>query len=545
LAGKLSKLRQTIGELTSGSPDSSGGILKVLLITGTLAEDIVRRHAQGSKVEVDIRVLKIAVAALLTPETIAAELKRAKLMGFDMILVPGLVRGDTSTVSEAVGIPTFKGSKYAADLPTVLDSISEVQLSTKTPADDLLREKLLQKALAELENVEKNKAGLLKNSGNMLIKDLAIGRDFPMRVMAEIVDAPLIGKEEVTRIAKHYVKLGADIIDIGMVAGENRSKDARDLVKIAKQAVNVPISIDTLNPEEIREAVAAGADLVLSGDAGNLEFIAPFAKDIPIVIIPTNQREGYFPKSVSDRVVFLEKLVAKAKRLGISRILGDLILEPSNVLDSLIAFRDFAARNQDVPLFVGVSNVTELMDADSVGVNALLARISSELGASILLATEKSDKAKGTVHEEVLASKMMFLAKKRGSVPKDLGIDLLVLKDKRNREEAYDKELEKHARVKVASNESEPIVLDEHGSFRIVIDRVNKNIVAINFASSERDKPINIIKGKTAEGVYTEIDRLGLVTRLDHSAYLGRELAKAEIALHTDKEYIQDCQVFK
>jgi dihydropteroate synthase-like protein len=519
--------------------------LRVLLITGTLAEEIVRRHAQGSKVEVDIRVLKIPVAALLTPETIAAELKRAKLMGFDMILVPGLVRGDTSTVSETVGIPTFKGSKYAADLPTVLDSIGEVQLSTKTPADDLLREKLLQKALAELDNVEKNKLSLLKNSGNMLIKDLAVGRDFPMRVMAEIVDAPLMGKEEVTRIAKHYAKLGADIIDIGMVAGENRSKDAGDIIETVKKGVNVPISIDTLNPEEIREAVAAGADLVLSGDEGNLEAIAPFVKDTPIVIIPTNQREGYFPRSVSDRVVFLEKLVAKARQLGISRILGDLILEPSNVLDSLIAFRDFAARNQDLPMFVGVSNVTELIDADSVGVNALLARISSELGASIMLATEKSDKAKGTVYEEVLASKMMFLAKKRGSVPKDLGLDLLVLKDKRNREEPYDRELEKHARIVVASNEFDPVVLDEHGSFRIVIDRMNENIVAIHFASSERDKPINIIKGKTAESVYTEIARLGLVTRLDHSAYLGKELEKAEIALHTDKEYIQDTPVFK
>ena len=79
------------------------------------------------------------------------------------------------------------------------------------------------------------------------------------------------------------------------------------------------------------------------------------------------------------------------------------------------------------------------MDADSVGVNALLARLSQEVDASILLATEKSDKTKGTVAEEVAAAKMMFLAKKRGSVPKDLGIHLLILKDKRNREEPYDK----------------------------------------------------------------------------------------------------------
>jgi len=518
--------------------------LKVLLITGTLAEDIVRRHAQESNVEFDIRVLKIPVAALLTPETIITELKRAKLRGFDMILVPGLVRGDTSTISKAVGISTFKGSKYAADLPTVLDSIGEVQLSTKTPADDLLREKLRQKAFAELENVEKNKLSLLKNSGNMLIKDLAVGRDFPMRVMAEIVDAPLMSKDEVTRLAKQYAKLGADIVDLGMVAGENRSKDAGDLVRTVKKAVNVPISIDTLNPDEIREAVAAGADLVLSGDEGNLEAIAPFVKATPTVIIPTNQREGYFPKSVSERVLLLEKLISKAKRLGMSRILGDLILEPSNVLDSLIAFRDFAKKNPDVPLFVGVSNVTELIDADSVGVNALLARISSELRASVLLATEKSSKAKGTVIEEVLASKMMFLALKRGSVPKDLGIDLLVLKDKRNREETYDQNQEAETQVVTVTEKSGQIEMDTEGMFKIVLDRKNGYIVVIHFATLGMEKPLKVIKGKSAESVYRKIIEMGAVKKLDHAAYLGKELSKAEIALRTGKEYVQDIPLF-
>jgi dihydropteroate synthase-like protein len=518
--------------------------LRVLLITGTLAEEIVKRYSQESNIEVDICVLKIPVAALLTPKTIVAELKNVKLKGFDLMLVPGLVRGDTSVISKAVGIPTFKGPKYAADLPTVLDSIGEVELSTTSPADDLLREKLRKQALVELEKVEKNRKSLLQNPGNILIKDLAVGRDFPMRIMAEIVDAPLMDKKEVARLAKHYVQLGADIIDIGMVAGENRREDAGVLVRIVKEAVNVPISIDTLDPEEIREAVAAGADLVLSGDAGNLEVIAPFVKATPVVIIPTNQHTGYFPKTVSERVLFLEKLVAKARQLGISRILGDLILEPSNIVESLVAFHDFAEKNPDVPLFVGVSNVTELIDADSVGVNALLARISSELRAGVLLATEKSDKAKGTVLEEVLASKMMFLAKKRGSVPKDLGIDLLVLKDKRNREEPYDQNIEAKAQVVTVTEESDKIEMDAEGMFRILLDRKRGYIVVIHFATLEMNKPVRVIRGKTAESVYRKIIEIAAVKKLDHAAYLGSELSKAEIALRTGKGYVQDNSLF-
>ena len=327
-------------------------------------------------------------------------------------------------------------------------------------ADDLLREKLQQQAIQEIEKTEKNREELLKKPSSMLIGDLAVGKDFPMRVLAEIVDAASMDKESIQRTAKRFVEVGAHIIDVGMVAGESQPEKAQRIVEWVKQVVNVPVSIDTLDPAEIKAAVRAGAELVLSGDAGNIEEIATFASKVAVVIIPTNQRQGYFPKKAQDRVKYLEETITKAKKFGISRCLADLILEPTDILESFIAFKDFAKRNPDVPLFVGVSNVTELMDADSVGVNALLARLSQEVDASILLATEKSDKAKGTVAEEVAAAKMMFLAKKRGSVPKDLGIDLLILKDKRFHEEPYDKKREANAKVVKASEKLEPAALD-------------------------------------------------------------------------------------
>ena len=116
--------------------------MKVLLVTGQLAEEIVQRYAQKSSVETEILALKVAVAAFLTPQTIADGLKERKLTDFNAIIVPGLVRGDTTAISKVTGVATFKGPRYAADLPTVLDSLCEVQLSPTVPADDLLREKL-------------------------------------------------------------------------------------------------------------------------------------------------------------------------------------------------------------------------------------------------------------------------------------------------------------------------------------------------------------------------------------------------------------------
>lgn len=518
--------------------------LKALIITGLLAENTVKKYTRQSAVATEIITLKVPVAALLTLEQIKNILTKNEIQKFDIILIPGLVRGDTTSISKAIGIPTYKGPKYAADLPTVLDSLEETKFSTIIPACDLLRKKLQQKALQELEVVEKKRSVLLKKPGNMLIGQLAIGKDFPMRVMAEIVDAALMSNREIQKLAKHYVKNGANIIDVGMVAGGSRPLDAKRAVVAIKKVVKVPVSIDSLDPEEIKEAVNAGADMILSADAGNLEKIAPFATEIPTVFIPTNQSEGYLPNTIEARIKFLEEIITKAQKMGMKKIICDLILEPSNLVESLIAFYNFANKHPNIPIFVGVSNVTELFDADSIGVNALLAYISSEINANILLATEKSRKTKGTIKEEVIASKMMFLARKRKSVPKDLGIDLLVLKDKRKLEDNFDRKLESKVRMIHSYEITQQTTQDPMGEFRIVLDRRSKTIIAIHYSSSQ-PLPINILKGKTAEMLYKKIIEMNLITRLDHAAYLGSELEKAEIALNTGKNYIQDSILFK
>jgi len=519
--------------------------LKVLLVTGLMAKENVERCSKKSHVQTKVIALKVPVAAFLTSKQIIETLKCANLERYDLILVPGLIRGDTKDVANAVGVPTFKGPMYYADLPTVLDSLGEIELSTITPADELLREKLREAALAELVKIEANRDALLKKPGNILVGNLPVGKNFPMRVLGEIVDAALLSNEEIGRLARRYVADGADLVDLGMVAGESRPEDARRVIAAAKKAVKVPVSIDSFDPNEIRGAVSEGADLILSLDEGNIKEIAPLPSNVAVVVIPSNQREGYFPKKTEERVQLLEAIIAEAKSLGMEKIFGDLILDPMDVSGSFFAFHQFAQRNPSVPIFVGVSNVTELIDADSVGVNALLARLSSEVGASMLLATQKSDKAQGSIKEEATAAKMMFLAKQRGSVPKDLGIDLLMLKDKRKHEEICTSVVEKTNHVLIAKGAKKSAELDKQGGFRVFVDREKQNIVLTHFASTFSEKSGLTVNGKTADAIYSEIIELGLVSLLDHAAYLGSELAKAEIALRTGKEYIQDQPMFK
>lgn len=517
--------------------------MRVLIVTGQLAKDSIEKYVEEGPVEAEVLALPVSVAALLSPSTIKTELKKRGVKGFRLILVPGLVRGDVSIVEKAIGIPTFKGPKYSADLPLVLSQLGHVTLSSTLAADELLRDYQRHRAVDELKISREQREALLKREGRLVVGNLGVGRGFPLRVMAEILDAPTLTDNEVLERAEYYEASGADIVDIGMVSGESNPKDAARAVRVVKDSFGLPVAIDTYDVDEAKAGVCAGADMLLSVDWGNAEEVAAFAAEIPVVVTSTNQRRAYFPRKASTKVVALEENVRQAVNLGMKKVVGDLIVNPINtpgIMECLVAYHEFSRRNPNIPLLFGSGNVTELTDADSVGLNALLAGMASELKVSILLTTEGSDKTKGSVRELAMASKMMFLAEKRNSVPKDLGLNLLVLKDKRLKDVSYEKTVERNAQI-IEAEELRGEEVDPKGFFRILIDRKEKKLVAIHHLAGRRP---TIIKGDKAEDVCSTIIKMKLVSTLNHASYLGKELEKAETALRMEKSYIQDEPLF-
>jgi dihydropteroate synthase-like protein len=518
--------------------------MKVIIVTGKLASSTVKKVSNKSKQETHVYTMDTPIAAFLTPKKILEEIKNLEdpdINSFDMIIVPGLIRKDVSEIELETGIPTYKGSTNAADLNIVLDMAEELELSPKKPADKLIEEELQKRALKFIEDFEnniKNTKKLLKKPENILVGNLPIGEDFPMRVLAEIANAPLLNKDELIKRAKYFVENGAQMIDIGMIAGETRADEIPEMVKTLKENLNsIPVSIDTLNPVEIKAAVEAGVDMVLSLDLGNYKEVLPLMKEknIPAVILPTDFSKNWTPKTVEERVNALEELMEKCSGIN---VIADLILDPINsqsIVESIIACHEFKKRNK-VPLFFGVGNVTELLDTDSIGVNALLSGIAMELGASILFTPEESAKTIGSVHELAVSSKMMFLAKNRDSIPKDLGINLIILKDKR-RIESIVEEIDVPV---LEGSENYKFTQDPQGSFKITAEK--GFIKAVHYINM---KPDLIIKGETAKSVYDEIIKNSLVSRLEHATYIGAELQKAEIAVILNKSYIQDFPLFQ
>jgi dihydropteroate synthase-like protein len=417
--------------------------MKIIIVTGKLAYSLVKKIADESDKEVIVHVADTQIAAFLTPQMIIKELKtfyKEKLENIDIILTPGLMRKATDEIAKSLNIPTFKGSTDGADLGMVLDLIECLELSTYKSADKLIEEEKRKKAIQfieDFENDQERREKLHKKPNNILVGNLAIGEDFPMRVLAEIANAPILTKEELINKAKYFLASGADMIDIGMIAGEDFSYKIPEMIATLKPIMkDKALSIDTLNPDEIKIAIEHGIDLVLSIDLGNNKEILPLLKkhNIPAVALPTNFSKGRVPHTPQERVIAMDELTKLCQREDVE-IIADLILDPINstsIVDSIISCRKYHRIHQ-VPMFFGVGNVTELLDTDSVGVNALLAGIAMELGACILFTPEESGKTHGSVYELAIASKMMFLAKNRTSIPKDLGINLLLFKDKKKR----------------------------------------------------------------------------------------------------------------
>jgi len=338
-----------------------------------------------------------------------------------------------------------------------------------------------------------------------MIRNAKIGGGSRIKVLAEVMDAHRC--DNIRSVVEHYISSGADIVDLGF--GFDATPDDVSRVFSQLEDIDHPLAVDSQNPDLIRAALVR-ADIVLSLQETNIPKAGAWVADAgaAAVIVPGNST--------------LKKNLAMAKRAGIECLIADPLLQPvgSGLITSLENFKDAG-----YPLFFGAGNVAELIDADSVGVNALLAGMAYETGASIIFTSEHSDKTCGSIREMRRATEMMSLCSDR-PYPKDLGIDLLVLKEKRRRREPP---LE-YVTITPAKKMPGEITYDPKGNFRIGIE--GDQIVAVIHGKA--------VQGKHWEDVFYSILSHGEVSLLDHAAYLGKELYKAELAIRFGRSFEQD-----
>lgn len=429
---------------------------KLLFLTGHLAEPRLLETLQSIGLPDGswrVHNIGIKVAALMTDAIIKNRLKGP--LDVERVVLPGRVRMDLAQLGEHYGVPFERGPDELIDLPQYLGK------GGKPP--DLSRHDL--------------------------------------RIFAEIIDAPGYTTDEIVRRALALKESGADVVDIGCQP-DVPFPHLEDVVGALK-ALRLKVSVDSGDVAELARAAKAGADYVLSLDETSLDAIAGTAC-VPILV----------PKPHGD-LASLIRAIDLAREKGIPHI-ADPILDPIHFgfTVSIERYAELRRLRPDVEILMGTGNLTELTDADSLGVTAALLGIASELRIQNVLIVQVSPHTRRTVEEHDALRRVMFRAREDQSLPKGYGGGVLSLHD---------------LKPFVASSAE--------------IEKWAREVRDLNFRIEANEDGIHVYNREghhVATDPFDLFPKLGVEADGSHAFYLGYELAKAEIARALGKRYAQD-----
>ncbi len=431
-------------------------------VTGKLAApaltDQVQRAAASVAFEYSIDVLPITVAALMTPAWIAKHISIPEQT--TRILIPGYCDGDLSPLRALTDVPITPGPK---DLRALGDFLGAPELA-------------------------KNDYG-----------------KHTIEILAEINHAPRRSMHDILNIADAMRRDGADVIDLGCDPDARWEQVGQCVTELRQSGHRV--SIDSFDPEEVADATACGAELVLSVNQQNREQAVDWG--VEVVVVPDDPGAM---DSFHDTVQFLAKHDVPFRL--------DPILEPIGFgfARSLGRYLEIRKRYPEAPMMMGIGNLTELTDCDSAALNAMLIGFCQETGIHSVLTTEVIPWARSSIRECAAARELMHYAITNRSLPKRTDTRLIMLRDDRVYAHG-DRTLEELARR-----------ITDH-SIRIFAEAGKIHAMTRGFHAWNSD-PFELMQSLQ--------EHCGQRLDASHAFYLGFEMAKAATALTLGKQYTQD-----
>lgn len=476
---------------------------RILLLTSRAAEGIVRRLAEGAEC-VEIEVLPVNVAAFLSAGELGRIIEsnprlKEKILSSHITVVPGLVKGDLEDLSGRLGVPIVKGTRSATGIPALLAYIKRGgKLSPKDPADTLIFQKT---------SLPKQ-AGATTRLGPVEVPF----RGPPLLIAAEIPPGVDVGEN-----APRLESEGADIVIVGTGLEEDPGATLRRVSEATKNVSRVALLAEAPSPAHALKALEGGAHGIVTTPEvlGRMQRLE---EDWVVVVAD---------RSVEDLFLAVESAMARGVR-----VIADPVLDiPLVGFTSSIARYMEASRRIRAPLVFSAANVYPEIEADTHGVHALLALMALEVGASIYYVVEGRYKDRHSTVEAFEAITLAERAYETGLTERGLPSRLLVLKQSTP---PPPPRLPAGERVSYI-----PPRLDRAGYFLVDVDH-KRGVLIAEFRGYDGESLR--LESPTALSLARAILGRAKVS-LEHAAYLGYELCKAELALKLGKTYVQDEEV--
>ena len=106
--------------------------MKILIVTAKIPEKFIKeivasymRSKNNTDLSIDVVSSEKPVAALMNKFDLERVLEKLKqdLRQYDLIITPGLLIGDIAEICGKYSVKCFKGTRFAGDLPRVIDAI--------------------------------------------------------------------------------------------------------------------------------------------------------------------------------------------------------------------------------------------------------------------------------------------------------------------------------------------------------------------------------------------------------------------------------------
>lgn len=512
--------------------------MKALLVTSRVARPILEEVIKEVRNSIHLEIFElkgVPVASLATTKLIANELASyEKTRKFDLIVIPGLSIGSAKDIQEAVGVETVKGPKYLGDLPEMLKQLLQgFKFSPDIPADDVMRETLTTHYQKKLSEVMRGKEPLFK------IKNVSFtSTPPPLNLIYEYMVSEYSSVEHLEARLSELKKLSYEGIVIGCGVECDTLNTVEKLVSTClthDMLVGIDLIYENVPREKLKDMLSL-SDLILNVSMRNIDLVTGYLRtDQALVVVPSNTKRG---AAIGEDVV---ETIKTLQDLGFNKVLVDTIIRPPvlGFVDSVVELSRI--RNEiKYPILFSPANVYELVDADTPGLITLLIDIGFELGASSVLITESSVKARGASLEASLSRELIYRAFLKKSPPVNHGIDLLIVKDKKDLSipvPPYEGNIER-----VSDGRTQPRI-DLKYYVKIYVDRAEKQIV-VDIHERSTNKILKRYVGEKALDLGRALLRDYEISA-DHVLYLGYELSKAETALKLGKSYVQDEDLFR